>query len=120
MCEHPRVECRYADWVLVLLEWPNLISADLFTPPECIAGGYLAQLLLSSSWPWGVILMVIAYQIVSGSRGASSSWSSHNIRSYLVPWDLILVVIAYQIISGPEGPPPHMIMLLQVTASSFL
>ena len=49
---------RLAAWVKVL-EWPNLISADIFVPAACTRG-YFTLLLVSSFYPWALILLVAA------------------------------------------------------------
>lgn len=49
---------KYASWVDAL-EVPNLITAEIFTPPECLDGGYFSMLLFSSFWPWALALLAV-------------------------------------------------------------
>ena len=42
---------------VALLEWPFFISADLFAPPECLAGGYFTQALIRDAWHHHRLLM---------------------------------------------------------------
>ena len=39
---------KYANWVEAL-EFPNLITAEIFTPSACLSGGYISLLLIRPS-----------------------------------------------------------------------
>jgi len=50
---------RLSAWVKVL-EWPSILLTDIIAPATCTRGGYFTLLLVSSFYPWALILLLTA------------------------------------------------------------
>ena len=81
-----------------MLEWPNIISADIFAPPACTEG-YFVQLLVTAFWPWVLILFVAAVHALltcvrrARSRRIGGAAPVHNVCMQTALFSLPLALI---------------------------
>ena len=66
------------------LEWSSMLGLDVVIPARCI-GSYQQELLVSTLWPFGFLLIVIAccmcYEVMSMSSASWRTCSAHGVRA---------------------------------------